>query len=114
MRCYFLLIVDEHEEVAGCVYADTPGGHVIVLFQGENEPMRVIGRHAVNSIPALHSLRSMYLEVSSPKEAARELEDAFPELRPIIFLTDSHPFIVQLVARLRKKEGSRLIRIFRK
>ncbi len=115
MRCYFLLTVDEHGGPTGCVYLDTPGGRVIVLFQNEgNEQIRVIGRHAASQTPALHAIRSAYLDVRSLEEAAHELEDAFPDLCPIRFLTDSHPFIIQLTASLRKKDGGRLVRVFRK
>src|SRR5215469_15613167 len=115
MPYYFLLTVDEYGEPTGCVYFDTPGGRVIVLFQNEgSEQMHVIADHAVNSMPRLHSVRSAYLEVSSFEEAARELDDSFPELCPIVFLTDNHPFVIQLVASLRNKGGISLIRVFRR
>ncbi len=35
MRCYFLLTADEYDEPTGCVYLNTPGGPVIVLFPNE-------------------------------------------------------------------------------
>jgi hypothetical protein len=103
MQCYYLVSVDERGELTGCISLPTPGGEVIVLFLGENEKMNVIARFFVDRLPVGHGVRSAYVEVSSPKEAAREIKQTFLNLDAAVFLMDSDPFVTQVVAALRQR-----------
>jgi len=93
---------DEREELTGCPSLPTPRGEVIVLFPSENEKMQVIARYFVDRAPEGQGIRSMYMEVSSPKEAVGEIRQTFLDLDAAVFLMDSDPYVTQAVAILRK------------
>ncbi len=96
-------LAHERGEVIGCPSLPTPGGEVIVLFQGENEKMEVIARFFADRVSEGHGIRSVYMKVSSPKKAAREIKQTFLDLDAAVFLMDSDPFVTQVVAALRQK-----------
>jgi hypothetical protein len=105
MQCYFLASVDKRGRPTGCVSLPTPSGQeVVILFRGENEKMNLIGQFFADRLPkGSHGIRTMYMEVSSFEEAARELQQTFLDLDAVTFLVDSDPFVTQLVAFLRQR-----------
>ncbi|SRR6266496_6556832 len=91
MRYYYLVSIDERGEVIGCPSLPTPGGEVIVLFQGENEKMEVIARFFADRVSEGHGIRSVYMKVSSPKKAAREIKQTFLDLDAARFPNGQRP-----------------------
>jgi hypothetical protein len=105
MQCYFLVHVDKHGQPNGCPSLPTPGGQeVVILFQSENETMNLIGQFVTDRLPkGSHGIRSMYMEVSSFEEAARELQQTFFDLDAVTFLLESDPFVTQVAAYQRQR-----------
>jgi hypothetical protein len=104
MRCYFMVTVDNRGQPNGCPSLPTPGGQeVVVLFQGENETMNLIGQFFADRLPEGSSqIRSMYMDVSSYEEAARELQQTF-FVDAVTFLLESDPFVTQVAAYQRQR-----------
>jgi hypothetical protein len=103
MRWYYYVSVDERGQPIGCPTLPTPGGEIIILFQGENEKMAVIGRWMVSRLREGDGVRSVYMKVSSFEKAVRELKQTFLDLDAAVFLRENDPFVFQLVALLRQR-----------
>jgi len=102
MRCYFLVTVDERDQLTGCPSVPTPRGGLVVLFPSENENMQVIARYIVDRQPEGQSIRSMYVDASSPKKVVREIKKTFLDMNYCLFLMDSDPYVTQAIAILRR------------
>jgi hypothetical protein len=99
---YWVLFNDDGTDDPPTIVLGTKDERVIVLFE-DQEKLSLVARWAAETLlkPG-EQIVAVSIEFSSFEEAVRELRQADP-IFDGFYMTDSHPFVTELVANLRQQ-----------
>ena len=97
-----MLLTDDGTDDPPMIELSTADGRVIVLFQDQNKLDRIARWVGDEILGPGGQIAAVSVDFPSFEDAVREFVQADPTL-DVTFMTDSHPFVTQLVAELRRK-----------